>query len=30
MAFDNSEELNLLWNTIKAEMEAASTMSESA
>ena len=30
MAFDNSEELNLIWNTIKSEMEESSTMSDAA
>ncbi len=30
MSFDNSEELNLIWNTIKAEMEERSTMSSAA
>ncbi len=30
MAFETSEELNLIWNTIKAEMESSSTMSQTA
>ncbi len=30
MAFDNSEELNLIWNTVKAEMENSSHMSKTA
>ncbi len=30
MPFETSEELNLIWNTIKAEMESSSTMSSTA